>query len=249
MMGLVPQPQAPMNPFVVGDYLFDGTLASLGGTASSFGASHPSASDALLLRAALSAQSGGVGSLSTPRRNGGGDGGASASAASSASQTNSLGRGAGVSPPPPAAPARLIGTGKTLEAILRSTDAFVANCRRAKDLESVADVRAEWFARFYENIVARFAFTEALERALWRVQTVVRMASGRGAVGRPDVERIIAETTDEDLCEAGVQFVLCHTAAAFSVAYNTYRELLEVRHIPYLLLGNGMFAYQGVGGE
>lgn len=133
---------------------------------------------------------------------------------------------------------------KPLEAILNETDRFVAECRRNEDLYTVADSRRLWFTNFYEEIVDRFAFTEDVEHTLWAVQLLVQQAGGELSVGLPEITLLFEALSDAELSEVGVQFVLCHLCAAFSVPYNTFRELLEFRFIPYLLLGNGMFVYK-----
>lgn len=96
--------------------------------------------------------------------------------------------------------------------------------------------RTGWFYRFYEGMIARCEYSD-IESLLTLMEKQLFDPDCR--LGQHAYSQLIAEATQAMLLSPSVQFFLCRAAVAYGVPYLSFREVLELNHVPYLLLGDG----------
>uniref|UniRef100_A0A7S1PV08 Uncharacterized protein n=1 Tax=Neobodo designis TaxID=312471 RepID=A0A7S1PV08_NEODS len=96
--------------------------------------------------------------------------------------------------------------------------------------------RVGWFYDFYQRVTDTCA-SERVAMVLGALKPHFESLEEELLVP-PRFAALVANLSDDDLMTQDVQFVLRHAAAAFGVNYVTFREMLEQRHIVYLLKGS-----------
>lgn len=113
---------------------------------------------------------------------------------------------------------------------------FVRDARLQAAYGVDLDQRTQWFFGFYQRVTDTCA-SERVYETLQRLQP--HFESLEIDLLTPlHFKTIVDSTNEKDLMTQEVQFVLRHVAKAFKVPYVRFRELLELRHIHFVLPGS-----------
>lgn len=125
-----------------------------------------------------------------------------------------------------------------LEGILRDTQAELQRSDTAQALQRVAEARSAWYFKVYQACVERFPF-ESARRVLYLLHSQLEQAGGSHTLGLTELSRLAACLSDDEISDVSTQYCLLQVCIAYGQPYIAFRELLEVRHAPYRLKGNG----------
>lgn len=124
----------------------------------------------------------------------------------------------------------------TVHDVMRDLNVYVSSKRQQDGRRQRHQRRQHWFHQFYEAIIEKCPF-EDIEPLLMLMEEQVN--DEFASLEHDCFMELFQAATWDALRLPSVQFFLCHVAVAYQVPYITFRELLELRHTPYLLQGNG----------
>jgi hypothetical protein len=125
---------------------------------------------------------------------------------------------------------------QTVGGVVEQMSAFIETRRQQIARIDKQNERMCWFYRFFEALHEKIHTEE--------ISTVIELmeAQCKDIYSDLDAEQfreLFEATTPEQLLLPSAQFFLCHAAVAYGVPYLDFREMLELRHVPYVLQGNG----------
>lgn len=124
----------------------------------------------------------------------------------------------------------------TVQDVIRDLNDYVSSKRQQDGRRERHQRRLTWFHGFYEAIIEKCSF-EDIEPLLMLMEEQVN--DEFASLQRDCYVELFDAVTADTLRLPSVQFCLCHVAIAYQVPYIEFREMLELRHVPYLLQGSG----------
>ena len=125
-----------------------------------------------------------------------------------------------------------------LEGMLKTTQAELQKSDTRLTLQRIVEARSAWYSNVYQQCTERFPF-ESVRRVLYLLHCQLEEAGGSHGLGLPELARLAACLSDDEISDVATQFCLLQVCIAFDQSYVAFRELLEVRHAPYRLKGDG----------